>query len=319
MLIDDNREEEIQNPEIEITKKINPLNKNMKYAFLGNPRFAEIILKKLIKNFQPPEVLICNPDKPTGRKKIITPPETKVLAQEHGIKIYQPEKLTLEDWKKNVSDIDVCVVSAYGKIIPDEIIQSVKFGFIGVHPSLLPRFRGPTPIQSVILEGEEKTGTTLYLIDKEVDHGPIIIQKELLLNNENYLKLEKKLANLSAELLINDLPNYLSGEIKPKEQNHKEATFTNKFSSKDVEIDFNNLKDALLGDKEKSIIIDKQIRALNPEPGTWVIPNDDSLEELPENKRVKIISSEIKEDKLILNKTQVAGKKPKNYKNEKKK
>ncbi|MEX2436632.1 MAG: methionyl-tRNA formyltransferase, partial [Candidatus Paceibacterota bacterium] len=177
--------------------------KEIKYAFLGNPRFAEIILEKLIKSGFPPEIVICNPDKPVGRKKVVTPPETKVIAEKYDIKIYQPEKLTLENWQENIGEVDVCVLAAYGKIIPDKIIQSIDKGIIGVHPSLLPKFRGPTPIQSVILEGENKTGITLYLMDEEVDHGPVIAKRELsaVMNKINYEDLEEKLAELSADLI----------------------------------------------------------------------------------------------------------------------
>ncbi|MEX2436558.1 MAG: hypothetical protein WD471_00160, partial [Candidatus Paceibacterota bacterium] len=104
------------------------------------------------------------------------------------------------------------------------------------------------------------------------------------------------------------LPKYLSGEIKPEEQNHQEATFTQKFTTKDSEIDFNSLEKALEGDSKESENIDRKIRALNPEPGVWTIPNKSSFEYLPKGKRVKLLGSEIKDGKLVLNKIQVAGK-----------
>jgi len=238
----------------------------------------------------PPGIVICNPDRPTGRKKIITPPEVKVLAQKYDLKVWQPEKLNTEDWKKNISEIDVAIVAAYGQIIPKEVLEIPRQGTIGVHPSLLPKYRGATPIQNTILSGDEVTGTTLFLIDEKVDHGPIISSTNYKpLSNETYLSLEQKLAELSAELIIEALPKYLSGKIKTQSQEESEATYTEKFSSNDAFVDL---------EKDSPNSIERKIRALNPEPGVWT--NKD-------NNRVKLLEAEIKDGKLVIKKIQIAG------------
>ncbi len=164
---------------------------------------------------------------------------------------------TIDDFKK--LNPDLCVVAAYGKIIPKEWLEIPKHGFLNVHPSLLPKYRGASPIQTAILNSDYETGVTIILMDEKVDHGPTLINKKLNIKNQNYKQLEKELAELGAELLIEILPKWVSGEIKPEEQSHEEATFTKKFSWQDGKINWNKTA------KE----VDRQIRALNPEPGIW--------------------------------------------------
>src|SRR3989338_5278870 len=154
----------------------------MKYAFFGTPEFAAIILEKLIKAGMPPALVVCNPDRPKGRKRVITPPPLKarIMNQESGIrdriKIIQPEKLEIRNWEleiEKLGGIDFAIVAACAKIIPKNIIDTLPAKFLGVHPSLLPKYRGAPPIQSAILNGERKTGATLFLLDEKVDHGQI--------------------------------------------------------------------------------------------------------------------------------------------------
>src|SRR3989344_2276357 len=153
----------------------------MNYTFFGSPRFAEIILEKLIVAGMPPAVVVCNPDKPVGRKQIITPPPVKasIMRQassiKDAIKILQPE--TKEDLKNTnylFHDADFAVVAAYAKIIPQNVIRQFRLGMVGLHPSLLPKYRGTTPIQTAILESTPETGVTAFLIDENVDHGGIV-------------------------------------------------------------------------------------------------------------------------------------------------
>lgn len=164
---------------------------------------------------------------------------------------------SLDDFKK--LNPDICVIAAYGKIIPKEYLEIPRYGFLNVHPSLLPKYRGPSPIQAAILNDDEETGVTIIKMDKQIDHGPILKNKKSKIKNQNYKELEKELAELGAKLLIEILPEWIKGGIKPKEQNHSEATYTKKFSWPDGKIDW--LKSA--------VEIDRQIRALNPEPGAW--------------------------------------------------
>ena len=273
---------------------------NYKFVFFGTPRFAEIVLETLIEKELTPSLVICNPDRPFGRKKIITPPPTKVLAEKYNIPISQPE--TLKGYEFPGGEYDFAVVAAYGKIIPKEILEIPKFGTIGVHPSLLPKYRGATPIQSVILNGEKETGLSLYLMDEKMDHGKILKQSSLNIENgETYLSLEKKLGILGGKLVAETIPLYLSEKITPEEQNHDEATFTKKMTTEDAFVPYEYLECALKGSCEKSEEIERKVRALTPEPGVWTINN---------GKRMKILETKIMEKKIMLTKIQMEGKKP---------
>ncbi len=277
----------------------------MNFVFFGSPNFASIILEKLVKAGFIPAAVVCNPDKPVGRKKIITPPAVKSLILKHSswnMDILQPENLD-SDFQFQVSGFkpDVFIVAAYAKILPKEIIAIPKMGAIGVHPSLLPKHRGSAPIQNQILQGDKTGGTTLFLIDEKMDNGPILSQKEIAIENQNYEELEKELADLSAELLIETLPKFLEKKITPQKQNSSFATYTKKFTSQDGFIEFADLEKAQKGG-EIAIKIGRKIRALNPEPGVWTIY---------QNKRVKILKAEISaEGKLKLITIQWEGKKP---------
>ncbi len=268
----------------------------MRYAFFGTPRFAAIILENLIEAGNPPALLVCNPDKPTGRKNIITPPLTKVLAERHGVAIWQPEKLEIGGWKleiQKLGGINFAFVAAYSKIIPRDILDSAKF--FGIHPSLLPKYRGASPIQSVILAGENISGVTIYQMDERVDHGPIALQKEISIEGrDTYLTLEEKLADLGTETFLELNKKIETDSVLFKEQDHENATMTQKFKTEDG---FINLEK---NDPEEMV---RKIRALNPEPGVWTMMS---------GKRVKILDAEIQNNALKLKTIQVEGEKPKN-------
>ena len=300
----------------------------MRYAFLGTPEFAAIILDGLIAAGMPPTIVVTNPDRPVGRKRIVPPPPAKTMAEKYGIRVWQPEKLSAEDWKNNVGEIDFGVVAAYAKILPPEILSIPERGFIVVHPSLLPRHRGATPIQTAILSGDAVTGATLILADEKVDHGPVIAKSELQIANRNYKELERVLAELSADLLIKTIPEWLDGKVKPQAQNEVYATYTKKFTTEDGFVDSADLNDAQNGTSpEKALTIQRMARALNPEPGTWTIitPELISIIRTPARhsfsgggnkriigKRMKILDAEIKNDALKLKTIQVEGETPKN-------
>lgn len=276
-----------------IDKEINDLK--MKYVFFGTPNFAAIILGKLINAGLPPVAIVCNPDRPISRKKIVTPPPVKQLIANSKlpIEIFQPENLKEIQQKLSFINADIFIVAAYAKILPKGIIELPKLGTIGVHPSLLPKYRGSTPIQSVILNGGQETGTTLFLIDEKIDHGAILAASRLpIIAGDNYEILLKKIAELSGNLLVKTLPLYVNEKITPQTQNEAEATYTKKLATQDAFIDL---------DKDTPESIMRKIHALNPEPGTWTTLN---------GKRTKILEAEIIEEKLKLKKIQVEGKKP---------
>lgn len=272
----------------------------MRYIFFGSPEFAATFLERVIRAGLPPIAVICNPDRPVGRKKIITAPPIKILAVKHGIEILQPaNKTELASLSEKISALnaDIFVVAAYANIIPDTVLKLAPKGVIGVHPSLLPKYRGATPIQSALLAGEALTGASLYQMDAKVDHGPLIAQGELVIApDETYLTLETKLAELGADLFINRAKDYIAGGLQPTEQNHAAATLTKKFETKDAEVDFKN---------DPPLSVYHKIQALNPEPGvyTFSFPGH-------EGKRVKLLAASFTDGLIHITKIQPDGKKP---------
>lgn len=276
-------------------KNIKKINKNT-FIFFGSPHFAEIFLADILKAGYIPQMVVCNPDRPVGRKKILTPPPVKVLAEKNDIPVFQPEKLDA----KTITNCDYAVVAAYSKIIPETIITRFPNGVIGVHPSLLPAFRGATPIQNALLSGIMETGTSLFLIDKEIDHGPLLREEEIKIEeNDNYASLEEKLAHGGAKIFVETIENYLAGRITLKEQNHEKATFTKKFSRDDAFINPLDLENAKNG--KDTFLITRKIKAFSTEPGAWT---------KQEEKEVKLLDCVIQENKLVLTKIQFEGKKP---------
>jgi len=275
----------------------------MKYLFFGTPEFAAIILEKLINAGFIPSAVVCNPDKPTGRKKIITPPLTKLLAIKYNIPVLQPEVLSIFNFQFSISNFDFFIVASYAKILPKEILEIPRFGTIGVHPSLLPKYRGPSPIQAAILNEEQETGVTLFLLDEKVDHGPVLEnRKQKIENSDNYKTLHNKLAKLGGDLLIETIPKFLREEIKSQPQDESQATYTKKFSAEDGFVGFKDLEKAQKDGGQIAIEVERKIRALNPEPGVWTIKD---------GKRMKILEAELMPDKTLkLKKIQFEGKKP---------
>lgn len=240
----------------------------MKIIFIGTPEFGAIILEGLIKGGYPPILVITEPDKPVGRKQIITPPPAKILAQKYDIPVIQPEilvnsKLQITNYKP-----DLIVVAAYGRILPKEILDISKYGCLNVHPSLLPRWRGSSPIQFAILNGDKKSGVTIMLIDEKMDHGPVLNQKQIdVSDDETAESLHNKLAEMGAKLLLETIPKWLNKEIEPKAQDESKATFSKILKKEDGKIDWKN----------PAHDIERQVRAYSPWPGTFTFAGGKSI------------------------------------------
>lgn len=277
-----------------------------KYVFFGSPEFAEIILRRLARTGIPPLALVCNPDRPVGRKKIIAPPLTKRLVEESGrvdIKILQPEKIddAFLDELKNIK-ADFYIVAAYSKILPAKLLAIPPLGVIGVHPSLLPKYRGSTPIQSAILSGEKETGVSLYLMDERMDAGPVIKQQASSIKCQDYSILMRELADLAGDMLIEILPKFAARETNPLPQNETKATYTKKFNNEDAYIPPEDLREAENKGGEKAREIWRKIRALNPEPGVFTLsPSKGGL------RRLKLLEAKIENGLLKLTKIQKEG------------
>lgn len=253
--------------------------------FFGTSDFAVPVLEALIKNKYKIIAVVTQPDREAGRgyEKNISP--VKEVALKYGLKILQPEKIKDAEFIKIVEEMspELNIVCSYGKIIPEEIIEIPKYKTINIHPSLLPKYRGSSPIQTAILNGDKETGVTIMLMDKAMDHGPIIKNQKLKIKNQNIVtceELSKQLMDESAKLLIKTLPDWLAGKITPREQNHNEASFTKIFVKEDGKIYWNKTSDE----------IDRQARALNPWPGTFCFWHNHEMETTT---RLKIIKTEL--------------------------
>lgn len=255
------------------------------FFYFGANEFSVLVLRELCRANLLPSLIITLPDKPVGRKKILTPPPLKLGAEKLKLRFDQPTTL-----KNNPKLIELItelkptfgIVAAYGKLIPKTILELFPAGLLNLHPSLLPRYRGPSPIQTALLNGEEKTGVSIMLLDEELDHGPVLAQQEItILPDETYPELFLKLALQGAKTLIETLPLWLEGKITPQPQNHQLASYTKLLTWQDGKIN---------PDKPVNEVYN-QIRALNPEPGTWLemkINNQSRIIKILRAKRVSL-------------------------------
>ncbi len=235
-------------------------NNKIKIIFIGTPEFGAIVLEGLVKNDFKPALVVTETDKPVGRKKIITPPLVKVTALRYDIPIAQPERI--ENLKAEIENLkpDLAIVAAYGQIIPKDILSIPKHGFLNVHPSLLPKYRGPSPVQYAILNGDKETGATIMLMAEKLDHGPILANGRLPIDSQiTYRELHNKLAELGAEILLQTIPGWISGKIKPLPQDETKATYTKILEREDGKIDW----------KKSAEEIERQIKAFLPWPGSF--------------------------------------------------
>ena len=229
----------------------------MKIVFFGTSEYAIPSLEALAKAGYDIAAVVTQPDKPAGRKQEPFPSPIKQAALDLGLKVIQPVSLNS---KFEIPDSDLFIVASYGKIIPGAILALSKFGTLNIHPSLLPKYRGPSPIQAAILNGDAETGVTIIKLDEEMDHGNIIANIESRIENlENYKSLHDRLAKLGAELLIQILPKYIGGEIKPIPQDHAQATFTKIITKDDARIDWSQSAEE----------IDRMVGAYHVWPVAW--------------------------------------------------
>ena len=237
----------------------------MKVLFFGTPLFSEIVLKKLIEKHEVVGV-VCQPDKPAGRGKKLVSPNIKLLAEERGIKVYQFEKL-----KENLDVInninpDIFVTASYGKILPKALLD-IKL-CINVHPSMLPKYRGATPIQTALLNGDKKTGVTIMKTDVGMDDGDIILQREVeILDEDDYNSLMPKLADVGAKLLLQALEKIENKTVKFTKQDDSKATFTKLIQKEDALLDFNESAENLVN----------KVRAYVENPTAYFYLGDDRI------------------------------------------
>lgn len=220
-------------------------------AFFGTPQFAVHILEQLKETGLEPDVVVTAPDRPAGRGMELREPPVKTWALENEIPVLQPESLTDETGETDLlrnSEWDIFIVAAYGKILKKDVLDIPQKGVLNVHPSLLPKYRGASPIEGQILNDEKEVGVSIMLLDEEMDHGPILAQASI--EPEERMRashLEELLATEGGKLLAEVIPPWLKGDVKAEEQNHNEATFTKKIKKEDglIELGKNDLENYL--------------------------------------------------------------------------
>ena len=233
-----------------------------KIVFMGTPKFAVPVLEMLIKNYGV-DLVITQPDKKVGRKKVLTPPPVKVVALENNIKVLQPEKISTDEETYNTLkelNPDIIITAAYGQLVPEKILEIPEFKCINVHGSLLPKLRGGAPIQYSILEDHGKTGITIMYMVKKLDAGDMISKVEIdILDSDNYETLHDKLSIAGCELLNETLPKIFNGDISPEKQDDTEATFARNILREDEKINWNTSAREVFN----------KVRALDPTPGAF--------------------------------------------------
>lgn len=237
-----------------------------KIVFFGTPSFVTSVVSSLGQNFELVAVVTA-PDQNVGRKQILTSSPVKQKAQELGIKnILTPAKLKDPDFISTLLTLnpDLFIVAAYGKIIPQAILDIPKFGALNLHPSKLPKYRGASPIQAAILNGEKTTALTIIKMDQEMDHGPIVFIKEVqLLNNDTFQTVSQKMFSLATEALCKLIPDFISAKVALKVQNEKEATFTKIIKKEDGYFEIDN--------PPTKEVLDRMTRAYYPWPNAWTV------------------------------------------------
>ncbi|MBP7846442.1 MAG: methionyl-tRNA formyltransferase [Candidatus Pacebacteria bacterium] len=277
------------------------MQNKIKWAFFGTSELSVIVLNELKRLGMTPDLVITTEDKPKGRKMLLTPPEAKVWADSENIKTLQLKSLKSEEGFESINSngpFDLFIVASYGKIIPQNILDIPKYKTLNIHPSLLPKLRGPSPISSAIL-GENETGVTIMRLDSEMDHGPIIAQEKINIEwPPYYSKLEKISAETGARMLSEIIPKWINGEINETEQDHNLATICKKIQKADGELDLSD-------SPEKNL---RKIRAFNVWPGAYYFDTNSD-----KKTRIIVKSAKIENDKLILERIIPEGKKEMNY------
>lgn len=258
---------------------------NIPTFFFGSPEFVVPVLKTLseIKELKLIGVVTTHPQTPVAQ-----------AAQRLNLPIFSLEEL-------KTIPFDLGFVAAYGKIIPKSLLEIPKFGFLNLHPSLLPKYRGPTPGQAAIFNGDKVSGITLMKLDAGMDTGAIIKNVTIKIENgETGESFYKKAFEEGSALLKEVLPDYLAGKIKPKPQDNSQATYTKLLTREDGKIDW----------KRSPEEIEQMIRAYSPWPGTWTTLSEITKKQKTTNKQVKVLKAHLGSGSLVIDQVQIEGKKP---------
>jgi methionyl-tRNA formyltransferase len=278
------------------------IKENIKFVFFGTPERAAKTLEIMKGHGLVPSLIVTVPDKPQGRKMEIHNSPVKRWALNNNIPLEEPEKISSPEFEKTIkgSEWDLFVIVGYGKILPKWLLELPKHKSINVHYSLLPKYRGATPVETQILEGDKTTGVSIMLIDEEMDHGPILNTAEIPMPEPmpSNPELVETLTNLGGELLVETIPLWIKGELKAQEQDHSQATYTHKFSK----------EDGLISLSDNSLENFRKMQAFKPWPRTYFFFNKNGTEI-----KVIITEAEYKNGELIIKKVIPEGKKEMNW------
>lgn len=241
-----------------------------KIVFMGTPDFSVPVLQRVIKEGYNVIAVVTQPDRPVGRKRVLTPPPVKIEAVKQGIPVYQPEKIRNEAELAEILALkpDLIITAAFGQILPNKLLEAPKYGCINVHASLLPELRGGAPIHYSILQGKEKTGITIMYMAEKLDAGDILTQAEVKIEEEdNVGTLHEKLSQIGSDLLAETIPKLFNREITPVKQNDAKATFAPNIKREQEKIDW---------DKSGEDIYN-HVRGLNPWPVAYTLLKGETL------------------------------------------
>lgn len=285
------------------------IGSNVSFTFFGSSDFSVHILNELEKLGLRPKLVVSTPDKPRGRKMIVTPTVVSAWALERGIPVHRPETLKTPEGVAAITEltqihaIDVFVVASYGKIIPQNILDIPRAHVLNIHPSLLPKYRGASPIQSAMLADDTHTGVSIIKLDAEMDHGPLIgPQKEVHFAEwPPYAETEKMLAENGAQLLAQCIGGWVNRTIIEKSQQHDLATYTKKIEKEDGLIPFEDIIniDTLPRDAQRNIFL--KVQAFSVWPSVYFFT--------PQGERIKIIRASWNSDSCSIETVIPEGKK----------
>ncbi|MFK3831230.1 methionyl-tRNA formyltransferase [Staphylococcus saprophyticus] len=287
-----------------------------KVIFMGTPDFSTKVLEMLIAEHDVIAV-VTQPDRPVGRKRVLTPPPVKEVAIKHGLPVYQPEKLAQSSELEQLIDLeaDLIVTAAFGQILPESLLNAPKLGAINVHASLLPKYRGGAPIHQAIMDGQTETGISIMYMVKKLDAGDIISQQAIEIEHQDDVgTMHDKLSFLGAELLKETLPSIINGTNNRIKQNESEASFATNISREQEKIDW----------YQSAEVIYNHIRGLSPWPVAYTVMDDGNMKvyasriekgktgepgTIIETTKKAIIVATGSDDAIALTDIQVAGKK----------
>jgi methionyl-tRNA formyltransferase len=235
-----------------------------KIIFMGTPDFSVPVLRQIIQDGYDCIGVVTQPDRPVGRKKVLTPPPVKVEAEKLGIPVFQPERIKQSEELQTILQLkpDLIVTAAFGQILPLELLTAPKFGCINVHASLLPELRGGAPIHYAIIQGKEKTGVTIMYMAEKLDAGDILTSVEVpILEDDNVGTMHEKLSEAGAKLLSETIPKLLKNELTPIVQDEEKVTFASNIQREQEKIDWT----------QSGEVIYNHIRGLNPWPVAYTL------------------------------------------------